>query len=130
MVVTATLKKGERGAVSLHDVRARVSPTVAGEANDKQLVGIHRLSSETGSSEGTWVIVDSQSRKAPLLNLPPDEETSFSQYFKVPPGDPCFVDVTVLGGWHWHRGTRYQWRASAVSLPINDESKSDLTCDG
>jgi hypothetical protein len=43
LVVTAGLKKGDRGAVSLHDIRAHVSPTVDGELDFKPLIGIKRL---------------------------------------------------------------------------------------
>jgi hypothetical protein len=119
LVVTARLKKGDRGAVSLHDIRAHVSPTVEGESDFQSLVGINRLSSRDVGN-GIWNVLKTQSREAPLLNLPPEDETSFSQCFVVPSDLPCAVDVTVLGGWSWHRKTRYQWRASAISLP-NDE---------
>ena len=118
LVVTANLKKGDRGAVSLHDLQAQVSPTVQGESSCKPLAGARRLTSRRSPSTGTFQIVNKESTTAPLLNLPPGEETTFSNWFIVPSASPCTVEVTVLGGWRWHSETRYQWRASMVSLPV------------
>jgi len=124
LTVTVSLKKGDRGAVSLHDIRAHVSPTADGELDFKPLVGTKRLGSRDGGN-GTWRILETQSREAPLLNLPPGEATSFSQCFRVPSRYPCEVDVTVLGGWPWHRGTRYQWRASDISMPVQEPQTAE-----
>jgi hypothetical protein len=121
LVVTANLKKGDRGAVTLHDITARVSPTLAGEQNPKALAGIRRLTSKKVGPNKIFQIENSISHSTPLLNLPPGEETAFSACFKVPGAEPCTVEVTVLGGWVWHRNTRYQWRASTISLPIESE---------
>jgi hypothetical protein len=121
LVVTANLKKGDRGAVTLHDVRATVSPTIQGEPDSKVLAGIRRLTSNKTNSD-VFQLGAVEATKTPLLNLPPGEETMFSGCFIVPSADPCSIEVTVLGGWRWHsRGTRYQWRASTVSLPIRDK---------
>jgi len=121
LVVTANLRKGERGAVTLHDVRARVSPTVHGEPDSKVLAGIRRLTSNKTGLD-VFQLGSAEASEKPLLNLPPGEETMFSGWFRVPSAEPCTIEVTVLGGWRWHRrGTRYQWRASVVSLPIVDK---------
>jgi hypothetical protein len=121
LVVTANLKKGDRGAVTLHDVRATVAPTIQGEPNSKVLAGIRRLTSNK-TRPGIFQLGTAEASKKPLLNLPPGEETMFSGCFRVPSSEPCMIEVTVLGGWKWHsRGTRYQWRASIVSLPIRDK---------
>lgn len=124
LVVSANVKKGERGAVSLHDLSAHVSPTVPGEADSKQLAGIRRLTSRE-TAGGIFQIGKGQATKVPLLNLPPGEETTFSQYFRVPAGELCTVEVTVLGGWQWHGRTRYQWRASTISLPVEGDEQSE-----
>lgn len=96
LVVRATLKKGDRGAVALHDATAQVSPAAPGETNSKTLAGISRLSSGPSDTRGILKIVNSTSQKKPLLNLPPGEETMFSEYLKIPASEPCIVTVTVL----------------------------------
>lgn len=118
LVVRATLKKGDRGAVALHDVIAEVSPAAPGEDQAKPLAATRRLSSAPSDMKGILKIVNSPSGKTPLLNLPPGEETTFSEYFKIPSAKPCVVSVTVLGGWRRDLNTRYQWRASTVALPL------------
>jgi hypothetical protein len=118
LAVTANLKKGEHGAVTLHDVRARVSPTIKGESESKGLAATKRLTSITTPSN-VMEVGTAQATTQPLLNLPPGDETMFSALFKVPSAEPCTIEVTVLGAWRWHSGTRYQWRASIVSLPVH-----------
>ncbi len=117
LVVTANLKKGDRGAVTLHDLQAYVSPTMQNEASFKKLAGTRRLTSTRSSTTGILRIENIESGDNPLLNFPPGEEAVFSAWFKVPAAEPCTVEVTVLGGWSWHEKTRYQWRASTISLP-------------
>lgn len=97
LVVHAVLKKGDRGAVALHDAMAQVSPVAPGEKEAKPLTGIRRLSSRPSEIKGVLEIVNAPSKKTPLLNLPPGEETTFSQYFEIPSDAPCLVLVTVLG---------------------------------
>jgi hypothetical protein len=116
LAITVRVKKGDRGAVILHDAQAKISSPAAGETQLKKLAGTIRLSFK--KSGDTLAIVEKQSEKAPLLNLSPGEETMFSTFFTVPSDRPCTVEVTVLGGWPWHFKTAYQWRASQVSLPI------------
>jgi len=123
LVVVANVKKGDRGAVSLHEVRADVSP-VADEKTHKPLAATGRLTSYI-HDDGVFQLKKSRASKTPLLNLPPGEETMFAQWFTVPSDQPCTVEVTVLGGWRWHRDTRYQWRASTVSLPVGANTSKD-----
>jgi hypothetical protein len=120
LLVTTLVKKGDRGAVILHDAEARVSPSSTANSEVKKLSGIIRLSFRR--SNGILQIKEEQSKKAPLLNLSPGEETVFSTFFKVPSNAPCTIEVTLLGGWPWHFKTAYQWRASQVSLPIERDA--------
>jgi hypothetical protein len=129
LVVMATIKKGDRGAVSLHDSRAAVSYGEPIREYSKELSGTNRLSFAS-KRDGIRRLSDKSSKKTPLLNLPPGEETQFSTYFEVPVGVPCTVVVTLLGGWSAHGRTAYQWRASQVSLPVREnmeESASQTT---
>ena len=116
LVVSASVKKGDRGAVTLHDAKARISAPAPEEEALKSLSGISRLSYKTSGK--ILEIREKQSESNPLLNLSPGEETVFSTFFRVPSDQPCTVDVTLLGVWPWHFKTKYQWRASQVSLPI------------
>jgi hypothetical protein len=126
LVVTAVVRKGDRGAVTLHDAQARISAPAPNEKVLKKLSGIIRLSFR--EADGILQIQENQSQKSPLLNLSPGEETMFSTYFEVPSDRPCTVDVTLLGGWLWHGKTTYQWRASQVCLPVSRDgtNKAEL----
>ena len=115
LVVTALVKKGDRGAVTLHDAEARISTPAPNEAALKKLSSITRLSFKR--SDTKFEIEEKQSKTSPLLNLSPGEETMFSTVFEVISREPCTIEVTILGGWRWQAGTAYQWRASQVSLP-------------
>jgi hypothetical protein len=114
VTIVAQLKKGDRGAVTLHDALATLH-LGNGKAIRKRFPAARRLSSL--KVNGRLQTLESRASRFPMLNLPPGEETHFATYFKVPAGQPCVIDVTILGAWRWHGKTRYQWRASLVSLP-------------
>lgn len=66
----------------------------------------------TIESSGMWPTPD------PRLNLTPGEEAQLAAFVRVPTGEPCHVDVVVLGA-HFDQNLHCgQWKASAVSLPI------------
>jgi hypothetical protein len=123
LAVTAVVKKGDRGAVILHDARARISVPAPGEEHLKKLSSIVRLSFK--KSEGILELLEKQSKKSPLLNLSAGEQTTFSTFFRVLADQPFMVEVTVLGNWPWHPKTVYQWRASQVSLPIQGRPQGE-----
>jgi hypothetical protein len=126
LVVTASLKKGDRGAISLHEVIASVL-CAGGKHETKPLSATRRLTSIKVGSDEVFRLKDSPARDVPLLNLPPGDETMFSAWFEVPSDDPATAEVTILAGWHWHGNTRYQWRASTVSLPMQPRDKATPT---
>jgi len=116
LVIIATLKKGSRGSVCIHDLQARV--TCNGSAQLIPFVGFHRLSYVTAPirSVDRKAISWSLSESAPLLRIPPDEQAQFSCYTHVPKDAICVVEVAVLGReLKWRRVA--QWRASHVSAP-------------
>jgi hypothetical protein len=117
IVVTATIKKGSRGSVRIHDAQARVS--YDGRTQLMQFVGFHRLSYATemlGKMERKRVDWTRLSKSAPLLRLPPNEETEFSCYAEIPGDAICTVEATILGRERSWFGIG-QWRASRVSVP-------------
>ena len=119
--VTATLKKGEKGTIRVHDARVRLTNASAGTAlGEKTMVGTNRLSFTTDASERITATFNRDS-KTPWLSLPPGDETQFAAYFDVPNGTPCLVEVVILGKKLWG-GKAAQWRASAVSFPKADST--------
>jgi hypothetical protein len=112
LVITTKLKKGDQGAVLLHDAQARVS------YSDKSFIvpfsDIERLSFSHQSNPSRQAIAWSRSKKAPFIRMSPGEETEFSSTCRVPKQALCKVEVVILG----HRPTSGkfgQWRASCVS---------------
>ena len=125
LAIMATIKKGDRGAVSLHDARATVSYGTPVQELSKEFAGTSRVSF-TDKRYGIRRISHEPSKKTALLNLPPGEETQFSTYFEVPADVPCTVVVTLLGGWSARWRTAYQWRASQVLLPVRDNGSQPV----
>jgi hypothetical protein len=113
--VTATLKKGEKAAIRIHDARVRISNAVGTILHEKALIGTHRLSFNTDASARITATFHRDS-KTPWLSLPPGDETQFAAHFDVPLGTVCLVEVVILGKKPWG-GKAAQWRASAVSFP-------------
>lgn len=113
LAVTVHLKKGEHGAMVLHDVAGRV--TWSDGATDIAFAGFDRLTYEQHENRAR-IRIDKPSSSKPLLTLPPGEETMIAAHVEVPSSAVCTVQVVVLG--KIMGGTRYgQWRASAACLP-------------
>lgn len=121
LAVMATIVKGDRNSLELHDGRVRVS-WQGGQAV-VPLVGVDRRSYQTERT-GKWErrIVDfqSQSRENPFLWLAPGEEATLSAWVEVPTDAVCTVEAVTLGSrCRWPLKPRLgQWRASAISAPI------------
>jgi hypothetical protein len=119
--VTATLKKGDKGTIRIHDARVRLTDAADGTVLDeKTMAGTNRLSFNTDASERITATFNRDS-KTPWLSLPPGDETQFAAYFDVPYGTPCLLEVVILGKKLWG-GKAAQWRASAVSFPKSDST--------
>ena len=115
--VTACLRKGEHGSISLHHISGNV--LWAGGETELVFEGYERLSYKIVESQAR-ILLHVKSTKSPLLNLSPGEEATFATTSEVPAGVPCIVYVTALG--QLRRGSRYaQWRASAPSLPLTEQ---------
>ena len=115
LAVTAFLKKGDKGAIRIHDARVRITDTGGAFIDEQAMVGIERLSFNTDPAARMTVTFGRLS-KTPWLSLPPGDETQFAAHFDLPTGTVCIVEVAVLGRKLWG-GRTAQWRASAVSFP-------------
>lgn len=117
--VTATVKKGERGAIRLLDSRVRLTQGGATIGESQEFVGIRRLSFVT-SSDGIKKVVFEKLSKDRILNFAPGDEMQFSAFFRVEGDDVYVIEAVVLGSRVVLGLRRYlcQWRASCVSLPV------------
>lgn len=124
LVVSASLSKGDRGSVNLHDAQVRVRydsskpPAVA-------LIGVERLTYRTvklKNEEQKQIDWDKRSENSPFITLSPGEEAEFACCLEVPIKAVCEVEVVFIG--KRLRSTRLgQWRSSGVSLPIFEKAR-------
>jgi hypothetical protein len=129
LVITATLKKGERGSVQIHDAQVRISyDNVTQDAEIIPMLGFLRLSYGTenlGKKERQfikWKI----SETAPLLRIPPNEEAQFSCHTRVHPNAICSMELVVLGR-EWSGLRVGQWRSSQVCAPLAESNQNAQT---
>jgi hypothetical protein len=118
LIITASLKKGDMSALTLHDIQARVS--YGKKHIEVAFEGILRTSYRTDSvSAGRRKLVcwDKLAQSAPLVNLVPNEETSFSSYTRVPATETCLVELVVLGKRAYVGWKVGQWRATEIVPP-------------
>lgn len=120
--ITATLKKGDRGSLRLHDLQARVT-TDADGAVVLPFIGFERLSYERPSrrtTHGRRLVQWSIDPDTPFIAIPPGDATQFACTTTVPRDAACTVEVVVLGVKQGDKLSKAQWRASVVSLPHGD----------
>jgi hypothetical protein len=122
LVVTASLSKGDRGSVNIHDAQARVRYD-SGEPPPVPLIGVERLSYKTvrlNNEDQKQIDWDKRSEISPFIRLSPGEEAEFACCWEVPRTAACKVEVVFIG--KRLRGKRLgQWRSSGVSLPMLEE---------
>lgn len=112
LAITIALVKGDRGTIKLLNAAARV--ICDGDRKAIDLPGLQRL--HTGElRKGVWQVSD----RRPYLYFTPGEKTVFGTHATVPHGSPCIVEVVFAGKTpiYWRSG---QWRASCVSLPLDN----------
>jgi len=115
--VTASLKKGDKGTIRIHDARVRITQQMSDNVVDEQrMIGIDRLSYTTDQTGRLRIDFSKASKTAPWLSLPPGDETQFVALCDVPNTLPCSIEVVILGCRLWG-GRTGQWRASAISFP-------------
>ena len=126
LAITATVTKGDRASVQLHDAQARI--TVNGLSHEIAFKGVERLSIKKIEEQSIYrhvVLWGLRSKKATFLNLTPGEESEFACITEVPKDQACIVEVVFLG--QRPNSIRLgQWRASHASLP-NTKKESAAT---
>jgi hypothetical protein len=118
LVVTAILKKGDMSALTLHDIRAKVS--FDGTSTPVPFSELFRTSHTTDRSLGferKVASMDHISKSSPFLNFVPGEESSFSCSTDVPHMAIVRVDLVVLGKRTFIGRRVGQWRSTAIVLP-------------
>lgn len=116
LAVTAAIKKGENGAVQVHDARIRVTDQSGAFVDARPMIGTERLSFNTDGHGRMMIEFDRTSSESPFLNLPPGDETQLCGLCTISPALPYIIEVVILGRKVWV-GKTAQWRASAVSFP-------------
>ena len=113
LAVQINLKKGSTDTLWIRDISLRVTPqwpadkpTVITFAELTQLAIVNKkLDWEAACPE------------AKNITLSPDESVQFARAILVPRNRPALVEAAVFGDrTFWSKG--FQWRASAVALPI------------
>jgi hypothetical protein len=125
LVVNASLSKGDRGSVNIHDAKVKVRYD-GSEPPAVPLIGVERLSYKTvrlNNEEQKQIDWDKRSENSPFIRLSPGEEAEFACYLEVPIKAACEIEVVFIG--QRLGSTRIgQWRSSGVSLPVLE--KPDL----
>ncbi len=110
LAIDLALKKPDRGSISLHGIRARVmSRSGSEEVTFWGSYLVHDFSGPT--SRADW------DRQSDPLNVTPGEDVMLSAIVTAPTGEPCKIDVLVLGV-QYGEAIIGEWHASTVSLPL------------
>jgi hypothetical protein len=129
LVLSATLIKGDRGTVAIHDASARLFDDVG---TPVATVALHSAARQSYKSERLGAVDrkcinwDSRSIKSPFLNLSPGEEMTLASSHRISSAAVCRVDAIVLG----RRTTSWylaQWRACAIALPLTPKQRRDAS---
>lgn len=120
VAVTATLKKGDKGTIRIHDAKVRITNNDGKVMDEQHMRGVDRLSFTTDRVDRKRVNFDRLAEKT-WLSLPPGDETQFAGLCIAPQGVPGLVEVVILGRKLWG-GKVAQWRASAVSFPRGSDA--------
>lgn len=134
---TVTVKKGERGAIQLHDLRVTVFDGSGGqmrcsqEARGLRRLGIVRPDDKIEQQPGEIRADVVETGRNRLLNLAPGDEMQFAALFEVAADQSCVVEAVLLGRRFFPFTVRRrslqrllrlmwsQWRASSVSPPLS-----------
>jgi hypothetical protein len=117
LIVTATLTKGDRGSLEVHDAQARF--TIRERVHTASFAGLERSGYKTESlsaAERHVLNWSRRSKSSPFLRLTPGESSCISCSIEVPKSETCFVEVAVLGKQAGGKKVG-QWKATDVSVP-------------
>lgn len=118
--ITLSLDKGSIDSVWLKHVSARVTwdgnrePEPIDMSAETQRLHVH-------AKKAVWDQLELAGRS---IALSPGEATTIARYAEVPAAKPVKVEVLIFGDRTFWRERGFQWRASAVSLPLPDSPAS------
>lgn len=114
LAVYVKISKGGNGSVRIHDSPVRAT-WEGGKTETAHLSGPHRLA-RTPTPPFTVLEPWRSDPRLGAYRLPPGEGTTWSCLLKVPDGQPCIVEVVVLGR-QWPNRRLGQWTFTSASLP-------------
>jgi len=126
IAVVVALKKGENGMLKLFMAECRLQELNSG-LEHRQTFDIKRIGykREDVINQRTNALKWNTVREGwPFLQFPPGDEAQFAGLFEVTSGEPCKIDIVVMGRSRWPKTKLSQWRASEISLPSEAESRS------
>jgi hypothetical protein len=117
VVVFATLTKGDRGSLALHDLQARF--TTSGGSQLVPFAGFERSSYRTdplpiGDRKVlNWSL---RSENSPFIRIAPGDAVEVACSATIAKSEVCIIEVAVLGP-KLNSSAIGQWKASYVSAP-------------
>lgn len=125
LAVIVTIKKGENGLMKLKQAELQITaPGLKAPLQDT--LDLRRLNYDRSKVlKGEKGAIDWTKAKEgwPFLQFPPGDGSQFASSFLVPAGEPCRVELVVMGKGRWPKIRTSQWRASDISLPKCDQSE-------
>ncbi len=119
LAIQVNLKKGATDTLWIQDVSVRVTPH--GTASLPTVIEFSELTQlAVGDKKLNWAASHPEGKK---ITLSPDESVQLARTALVPKGTSALVEAAVFGDrTFWSQG--FQWRASAVSLPVSIDGAS------
>lgn len=114
MAIILLLEKGPTDSVWLNHIEARItSPLAPKEQRIDMSSETRRL--QVYLKKMVWDQVENEGRSIALSS---GETTTIARFAEISSQCPVQVEVLIFGGRTFWRRTGFQWRASAVSLPM------------
>lgn len=118
--ITLSLEKGSTDSVWLKHIEVRITSSIAPKEQRIDMTDETRRL-HVHSKRLVWDQVESEGRG---IALSPGESTTIARFAEIPSQCPAHVEVVIFGDRTFWRKTGFQWRASAVSLPIGKSKNS------
>jgi hypothetical protein len=123
LCVVATVKRGGNRTIKLlyGAVRTETLQSHMTTAKELQFKRVDYDRDRILSGRRPSVSWDFDHPRYPFLFMPPGDESQFACHFMVPRAEPCQIDVLVFGRSKSFKIKVSQWRASDISLPLDQE---------
>jgi hypothetical protein len=126
--VAVTVTTGQVGSLHVHSSSVRISWD--GGCTTEELVGtaqlklVHKQECIGGQLKRSYAVDQSWERKEgdDAYRMAPKEATVWSCNATVPAGRVCTIEIVIVGVQQPNRGPG-QWRASLVSLPVEQQPR-------